>query len=152
MKYWDNMSKTVSEIQEDIIDEFTVLDGDREMANIYLMELGNKLDALPDQFRTDDYIVKGCQSKVWLHAEHEAGKVKFLADSDAVITKGLIAMLVRVLSNHSAKEIMEADLSFLDEIGVREHLSPNRSNGLNAMLKQMKYYAIAMHAKENPNG
>ena len=141
---------SIAEIASEVVEEFDYLE-DWMDKYTHLIEMARELEPLPEQYKDEDHIVRGCQSKVWLHAEQEAGKVKFLADSDAVITKGLIAMLVRVLSDHSAKEIMEADLSFLDKIGVREHLSPNRSNGLNAMLKQMKYYAIAMHAKENPN-
>ncbi|MEM6802387.1 MAG: SufE family protein [Bacteroidota bacterium] len=142
---------SIAEIASEVVEEFDYLE-DWMDKYTHLIEMARELDPMPKTYKDEDHIVRGCQSKVWLHAEQEAGKVKFLADSDAVITKGLIAMLVRILSNHSAKEIMEADLSFLDKIGVREHLSPNRSNGLNAMLKQMKYYAIAMHAKENPAG
>ena len=142
---------SIAELSEELVEEFEFLE-DWMDKYTHLIEMAKELDPLPEEYRDEDHIVRGCQSKVWLHAQQEEDKVKFLADSDAIITKGLIAMLVRVLSNHSAKEIMEADLSFLDKIGVREHLSPNRSNGLNAMLKQMKYYAIAMHAKENQNG
>ena len=142
---------SIAELSEELVEEFDFLE-DWMDKYTHLIEMAKELDPLPEEYKDEDHIVRGCQSKVWLHAQQEKDKVKFLADSDAIITKGLIAMLVRVLSNHSAKEIMEADLSFLDKIGVREHLSPNRSNGLNAMLKQMKYYAIAMHAKENQNG
>ncbi|MDW3651528.1 MAG: SufE family protein [Bacteroidia bacterium] len=142
---------SIAELSEELVEEFDFLE-DWMDKYTHLIELGRELEPMPDEYKDEEHIVRGCQSKVWLHAEQEGSKVKFLADSDAIITKGLIAMLVKVLSNHSAKEIMDADLSFLDRIGVREHLSPNRSNGLNAMLKQMKYYAIAMHAKENQNG
>lgn len=142
---------SIAELSEELVEEFDFLE-DWMDKYTHLIEMGRELEPMPDEYKDEEHIVRGCQSKVWLHAEQEGSKVKFLADSDAIITKGLIAMLVKVLSNHSAKEIMDADLSFLDKIGVREHLSPNRSNGLNAMLKQMKYYAIAMHAKENQNG
>ncbi|MEL6251450.1 MAG: SufE family protein [Bacteroidota bacterium] len=142
---------SIAELSEELVEEFEFLE-DWMDKYTHLIEMAKELDPLPEVYKDEDHIVRGCQSKVWLHAQQDEDKVKFLADSDAIITKGLIAMLVRVLSNHSAKEIMDADLSFLDKIGVREHLSPNRSNGLNAMLKQMKYYAIAMHAKENQQG
>lgn len=142
---------SIKELSDELVEEFEYLD-DWMDKYTHLIELGRELETMPEEYKNEDHIVRGCQSQVWLHAKQSGSKVKFLADSDAVITKGLIAMLVRVLSNHSAKEIMEADLSFLDKIGVREHLSPNRSNGLNAMLKQMKYYAIAMHAQQSQNG
>jgi len=139
---------SIKELSEELVEEFEYLE-DWMDKYTHLIELGRELEPLPEKYKNEDHIVRGCQSQVWLHAEQNQGLVKFIADSDAVITKGLIAMLIRVFSNHSPKEIMDADMSFLDKIGVREHLSPNRSNGLNAMLKQMKYYAIAFQAQQS---
>ncbi len=115
----------------------------------YLIELGKSLPMIDAQLKTDDNIIKGCQSKVWLHGELNNGKVVFTADSDAIITKGIIALMVRVLSNHTPAEIMAADMDFIDQIGLKEHLSPTRANGLLAMIKQMKFYALAFQSKLN---
>mgnify|MGYP001803519792 CR=1 FL=1 len=114
----------------------------------YIIEMGQSLEGIPQEDKTPDNIVKGCVSQVWLTADYDDGKIDFHADSDAVITKGLIAMLIRVISGHSPKEIVEADLAFIDEVGIRQHLSPNRSNGLTSMVKKMKMYAMAYAAKE----
>jgi cysteine desulfuration protein SufE len=109
----------------------------------YIIELGKSLPLIDDQYKTDDNIIKGCQSKVWVHAEMRDDKVVFTADSDAIITKGIIAILIRVFSNQTPQAIIEADTAFIDEIGLKEHLSPTRANGLVSMIKQIKMYAIA---------
>jgi cysteine desulfuration protein SufE len=136
------MSVTIKDIQNDIIEEFSLFD-DWEERYQYMIDLGKTLPLINDQYKTDDNIIKGCQSKVWVHAELKDGKVLFTADSDAIITKGIIAILIRVFSNQSPKEIIEANTDFIDEIGLKEHLSPTRANGLVSMIKQLKMYAIA---------
>jgi cysteine desulfuration protein SufE len=138
----------IAEIAEDIKDEFDMFD---EWMDKYehIISMGKELPIIEDKYRTEDYLVKGCQSQVWLSSEVVDGKIVFKADSDAVITKGIIALLVRVLSNHPASDIANADLGFIDKIGLKEHLSPNRSNGLVSMLKQMKMYAVAHLAQNN---
>lgn len=133
---------TVTEIQNDIIDEFDMFD-DWMQRYEYMIELGKTLPLIDDQYKTDDNLIKGCQSKVWLHAELLDNKVVFTADSDAIITKGVIAILVRVFSNQSPQDIIDAETNFIDKIGLKEHLSPTRANGLVSMIKQMKLYAIA---------
>ena len=132
----------IKEIQEEIIDEFSMID-DWMQRYEYMIELGKSLPLIDEQYKTDDNIIKGCQSKVWVHAELEDDKLIFTADSDAIITKGIIALLIRVFSNQKPKDIMEADTQFIDEIGLKEHLSPTRANGLVSMIKQMKLYAVA---------
>ena len=134
--------ESINQIQDAIIEEFSFF-GDWLEKYEYIIELGKDLPLIDEQYKTEDYLVRGCQSKVWLHANLEDGKVVFKADSDAVITKGIIALLIRVLSDHSPQEILDADLYFLDKIGLKEHLSPTRANGLVSMLKQMKLYALA---------
>lgn len=114
----------------------------------YLIELGKSLPLIDEQYKTEDHIIKGCQSRVWLNAEMEGDKVKYTADSDAILTKGLIALMIRSLSEQKPEDIANADMSFIDEIGLKEHLSPTRANGLLAMIKQMKYYALAMQASQ----
>lgn len=136
----------IKEIQEDIIGEFQMFDDWMERYE-YLIDLGKSLPLINEEYRTDDNIIKGCQSRVWLHAEGNKEKVQFTADSDAILTKGLIALLIRVLDGQGAEEISAADLYFLDQIGLKEHLSPTRANGLLSMVKQMKFYALAMQAK-----
>ncbi len=139
---------TINEIQDEIIDEFSLF-GDWMEKYEYLIELGKSLPLIDEQYKTDDHLVRGCQSRVWLHARlGDDGKVYFTADSDAVITKGIIALLIRVLSGHTPREILEADLYFIDRIGLKEHLSPTRSNGLVSMLKQMKMYALAFQQQQ----
>ena len=133
---------TIKDIQNEIIDEFSMFD-DWMQRYEYMIELGKSLPLIDDQYKTDDNIIKGCQSKVWVHAEMIDGKVVFTADSDAIITKGIIAILIRVFSNQTPKDIIEADTAFIDEIGLKEHLSPTRANGLVSMIKQIKMYAIA---------
>ncbi len=136
----------ISEIQEDIIAEFGMFD-DWMQRYEYLIDLGKSLPLIGDHYKVDDNIIKGCQSRVWLHAEGDRNEVRFTADSDAILTKGLIALLVRVFDGQKAEEISAADLHFLDEIGLKEHLSPTRANGLLSMVKQMKFYALALQAK-----
>ena len=140
------MAKPIPEIEAEIVEEFSLFDDWMDKYQ-YIIEMGQNLPPLPEADKVEDNIVHGCQSRVWLKAEPQAEAVCYAADSDAIITKGLIAMLMRVLSDHKPEEIMQAELKFVDQIGIREHLSPTRSNGLNAMIKQMKYYAIAMQAK-----
>lgn len=137
------MSESIKEKQEELIEEFEMFE-DWTQRYEYIIELGKDLPLIHEQYKTDDYKIKGCQSQVWLHADYTDGKIHFTADSDAIITKGIIALMVRVLSGHSPEEINAADMGFIDKIGLKEHLSPTRSNGLLAMIKQMKYYAIAL--------
>jgi cysteine desulfuration protein SufE len=115
----------------------------------YMIDLGKTLPLIDEQFKTNEHIIKGCQSKVWVHAEMNNGKVEFTADSDAIITKGIIAILIRVYSNQSPKAIIEANTDFIDKIGLKEHLSPTRANGLVSMIKQLKMYAIAYQTQLN---
>lgn len=138
---------TINSIQNEIIEEFSVFSEWLEKYE-YLIELGKDLPLIDDKFKKDEYLIKGCQSKVWLHAELIDGKIKFTADSDAIITKGIIGLVIRVFSDHTPEEIIDTDLYFIDKIGLQEHLSPTRSNGLLAMLKQIKMYALAFQAKQ----
>lgn len=142
------MAETIKDIQNDIIDEFALFD-DWMQRYEYMIDLGKSLPLIDDQYKTDDHIIKGCQSKVWVHAEMKEDKVIFTADSDAIITKGIIAILIRVFSNQSPKDIIDADTGFIDEIGLKEHLSPTRANGLVSMIKQLKMYAIAYQTQLN---
>ncbi|MBA3899999.1 MAG: SufE family protein [Bacteroidetes bacterium] len=132
---------TIKEIQEEIIEEFSFF-GDWMEKYEHIIELGKSLPLIKPELKSEDKLIKGCQSQVWLHSELKEGKVVYTADSDAIITKGLIALMVRVLSNHKPEEIMNADLYFIDKINLKEHLSPTRSNGLLSMVKQMKMDAI----------
>ncbi|MGC9470866.1 MAG: SufE family protein [Bacteroidales bacterium] len=141
-------TKPIRQVQEEIVDEFSVFDNWMDKYN-YLIELSRDLPAIDARYKTNEHLIKGCQSKVWLRAEWNNGKILFTADSDAIITRGLIALLIRVFSNRTPEEIIEADLEFIDRIGLRENLSPTRSNGLLAMLKQMKLYAVAYEAAKN---
>jgi cysteine desulfuration protein SufE len=143
--------KSIKEVQEEIVNEFTVFDDWMDRYN-YLIELSNELPIIDSKLKTNDYVIRGCQSKVWLNAEYNEGKIIFSADSDAIITKGIISLLIRVLSDRTPKEIMDADLEFIEAIGLRQNLSPTRANGLLAMIKQMKLFAIAYDAKEKNNG
>ncbi|MGV3461717.1 MAG: SufE family protein [Flavobacterium sp.] len=138
---------TIKEIQEEIIDEFSMFE-DWEERYQYVIDLGKTLPLIDGQYKTEENIIKGCQSKVWLHGEQQDGKVVFTADSDAILTKGIIAILIRVFSNQSPTAILEADTAFIDEIGLKEHLSPTRANGLVSMIKQIKMYALAFSAKQ----
>ena len=128
--------------QAEIVSEFALFD-DWMQRYEYMIELGKSLPLIAPEYKTDDHIIKGCQSKVWVHAELEDNKIVFTADSDAIITKGIIAILIRVFSNQHPKDILAANTTFIDEIGLKEHLSPTRANGLVSMIKQLKMYAIA---------
>ncbi len=134
---------TINQIQDEIIDDFSEID-DWMDRYAYIIDLGNQLPPIEEKFKTPQYLIEGCQSRVWINAElTEDGKVVFEADSDAIIVKGIIALLIKVLGNQPPQAILDADLYFIDEIGLSEHLSPTRSNGLLAMVKQMKVYALA---------
>jgi cysteine desulfuration protein SufE len=137
---------TINEAQDEITEEFEMLNDWMERYE-HIIQLGKDLPLIDDRYRKEENLIKGCQSKVWLHSEYKDGKIFFTADSDALITKGLVSMVIRVLSAHTPKEIADADLYFVDKIGLRSHLSPTRSNGLLSMLKQMKMYAVAYQAK-----
>lgn len=137
---------TIQEIQEEIVDEFSMFD-DWMQRYEYIIELGKSLPLIDEQYKTEENIIKGCQSKVWVHAEQQENKVVFTADSDAILTKGIIAILIRTFSNQTPKQILDADTNFIDEIGLKEHLSPTRANGLVSMIKQIKMYALAFEAK-----
>ena len=134
--------------QEEIIEEFGLLDGDLEMSINYLIELGDQLAPFPKNNKNDDFIVKGCQSKVWLFAQEEDQRVIYHADSNTVVTKGLVSLLVRVLSGHRAEEILNEDIYFPDKIGMGRFIGSQRSNGFSAMIKQMKLYALAINIKD----
>ena len=134
--------------QEEIIEEFGLLDGDLEMSIDYLIELGDQLAPFPKNNKNDDFIVKGCQSKVWLFAQEEDQRVIFHADSNTVVTKGLVSLLVRVLSGHRAEDILNEDIYFPDKIGMGRFIGSQRSNGFSAMIKQMKLYALAINIKD----
>ncbi len=138
---------TINEIQDEIIDEFSGLTDWMDKYS-YIIEMGNALPPLDEKYKTPDNLIDGCQSRVWVNATYDGGVIRFDADSDAIIVKGIISMLVRVLSGQTPSAILDADLYFIDEIGLKEHLSPTRSNGLLAMVKQIKMYALAYKAKE----
>lgn len=137
---------TIKEIQTEIVDEFSMFD-DWMQRYEYIIELGKSLPLIDEKFKTDENIIKGCQSKVWLQGEENEGNIIFTADSDAILTKGIIAILIRVFSNQKPSAILEANTDFIDEIGLKEHLSPTRANGLVSMIKQIKMYALAFEAK-----
>ncbi len=138
---------TINQLQDEIIDEFVDIE-DWMDRYAYIIDLGNALPAIDEKYKTPQYIIEGCQSRVWLNAElNDEEKIIYTADSDAIIVKGIISLLIKVLSNHTPQEILDADLYFIDKIGLSEHLSPTRSNGLVAMVKQMKVYAFAFNAK-----
>ncbi len=132
----------IQKIQKEIVDEFAMFE-DWMQRYEYMIELGKSLPLIDEQYKTDDNIIKGCQSKVWVHAELAADKLVFTADSDAIITKGIIAILIRAFSNQKPADIIEANTDFIDEIGLKEHLSLTRANGLVSMIKQLKLYAVA---------
>lgn len=143
---------TINEIQDELIDEFNDID-DWMDRYAYIIDMGNALDPMPEEYKTTQYLIEGCQSRAWLHADlDQEGKVVFNADSDAIIVKGIISMLLRVLSGHTPAEIADAELYFVDKIGLAENLSPTRSNGLAALVKQMKLYALAYKAKLEAEG
>lgn len=138
---------SIAQREDELINEFSLFE-DWMAKYEYIIELGADLPLISDAYKHEQYLVKGCQSQVWLHSEMQDGKVVFTADSDAVITKGIIALLVRVLSNSTPQEIINASLNFVTQLGLKEHLSPNRSNGLVAMIKQMKLDAVAYQAQQ----
>ena len=137
---------TIKEIQDEIVDEFSMFD-DWMQRYEYIIELGKTLPLIDEKFKTEENIIKGCQSKVWLQGEEQNGKIAFTADSDAILTKGIIAILIRTFSNQKPADILKANTDFIDEIGLKEHLSPTRANGLVSMIKQIKMYALAFEAK-----
>ena len=137
----------IKEIQEEIVDEFSMFD-DWLQRYEYIIDLGKKLPLIREEFKTDDNIIKGCQSKVWLKGEQNEDKIVFTADSDAILTKGIIAILIRVFSGQKSSDILNADMDFIDEIGLKEHLSPTRANGLVSRIKNIKMYALAFDAKK----
>lgn len=139
---------TIEALQNELIDEFSMFD-DWMQRYEYMIELGKSLPLIDQNLKTDDKLIKGCQSKVWLHSEMKDGKIIFTADSDAIITKGIIAVLVRVFSDQKPQAILDANTDFIDEIGLKEHLSPTRANGLVSMIKQMKMYALAYQTQLN---
>jgi cysteine desulfuration protein SufE len=137
---------TIQEIQDQIVDEFSMFE-DWMQRYEYIIDLGKSLPLIDEQFKTEDNIIKGCQSKVWVHAEQQGEKVVFTSDSDAILTKGIIAILIRAFSNQKASDILEANTDFIDKIGLKEHLSPTRANGLVSMVKKIKMYALAFNSK-----
>lgn len=139
---------SIQEIQNEVIAEFSFFD-DWLQRYEYMIELGKSLPMIDASRKTDDFIIKGCQSKVWLYADYQDNKVQYTADSDAIITKGIIALLIRVFSNQTPEDILNADLSFIEKIGLKEHLSPTRANGLVSMIEQMKRYALVFQLKNN---
>ncbi|NRT14384.1 cysteine desulfuration protein SufE [Flavobacterium sp. 28A] len=137
----------IKDIQEEIVDEFSMFD-DWMQRYEYIIDLGKNLPLIKEEFKSEENLIKGCQSKVWLQGEQNDGMVVFTADSDAILTKGIIAILIRVFSNQKAEDIIAADMNFIDEIGLKEHLSPTRANGLVSMIKNIKMYALAFNAKK----
>jgi len=137
---------SIQETEKEITEEFEIFD-DWMGKYEHIIELGKSLPLIEERYKTEDKLIKGCQSRVWLHSEYQNGKIIFTADSDAIITKGLVALIIRVLSNHSSDEIINFDLGFIEKIGLMQHLSPTRSNGLLSMIKQMKLDAIAYKSK-----
>ena len=137
---------TINEVQDEVIEEFSAFDDWMDKYAL-LIDMGNALQPLDEKYKTESNLIEGCQSRVWLQADYTDGKIVFQGESDAVIVKGIVSLLIRVLSNHTPKEILDADLYFIEKIGLKEHLSPTRSNGLVAILKQMKIYALAFSEK-----
>lgn len=140
--------KTIDEIQDEIIDEFSVFDDWMDKYAL-LIDLGNSLPPIEEKYKTNENLIEGCQSRVWLQADYRDGRIWFEAESDAIIVKGIVSLLVRVLSGRTPDEILNVNLYFIDRIGLTEHLSPTRSNGLLAMVKQMRMYALAFKVKNN---
>ena len=138
----------IETIQADLVDEFSMFDDWMERYE-HMIDLGKSLPLIAEEYKTDNHIIKGCQSKVWVHAQLEHDKLNFTADSDAIITKGIIAILIRAFSNQHPKDILAANTTFIDEIGLKEHLSPTRANGLVSMIKQIKMYAVAFQTQLN---
>lgn len=142
---------TIQEIQKQIVTEFSYYDNWMDRYN-HLIEMGKNCPIIEEKYKTKSFLISGCQSRVWLHAAFKDGKIKFTADSDAVITKGIVNLLIQVFNNQPADDIIDADISFIDKIGLKEHLSPTRSNGLMSMIKQMKLYALAFKTKAQTEG
>lgn len=138
---------TINELQDNVIEEFSAFDDWMDKYAL-LIDLGNSLPPLEDKYKTESNLIEGCQSRVWLQADYENGKILFKGESDAVIVKGIVSLLINVLSDHTPEEILNTDLYFIEKIGLKEHLSPTRSNGLVAMVKQMRMYALAFKTKE----
>ena len=138
---------TINELQDNIIEEFSVFDDWMDKYAL-LIDLGNSLPPLDEKYKTESNLSEGCQSRVWLQADYADGKIIFQGESDAVIVKGIVSLLIQILSGHTPQEILDADLYFIEKVGLKEHLSPTRSNGLVAMVKQMRLYAMAFRAKE----
>lgn len=138
---------TINELQDNVVEEFSAFDDWMDKYAL-LIDMGNNLPALDEKFKTESNLIEGCQSRVWLQADYVDGNIIFQGDSDAVIVKGIVSLLIQVLSGHTPQEILDADLYFIEQIGLKEHLSPTRSNGLVAMVKQMRLYAVAFRAKE----
>ena len=141
------VSKTIDQVQEEIIEEFALLDSDKEMTVLYIMELGQRMDEMPEQDRTEENVVKGCQSKVWLTARLDNDRVYFSADSNTAITKGLVSLLTRIFNGQTPNDILKAELHFMHKIGMDRFIGTQRSNGFAAMIKQMKLYALAFKTK-----
>ena len=141
---------TINELQDNVIEEFSAFDDWMDKYAL-LIDLGNSLSPLDEKYKTENNLIEGCHSRVWLQADYKNGKIIFQGDSDAVIVKGIVSLLISVLSDHTPQEILDADLYFIERIGLKEHLSPTRSNGLVAMVKQMHLYAVAFRAKEKEN-
>lgn len=138
---------TINELQDEIVEEFSAFDDWMDKYQL-LIDLGNEQEPLDERYKTEQNLIDGCQSRVWLQADYRDGLIEFQAESDALIVKGIIALLIRVLNRHTPQEILDAELYFIDRIGLHEHLSPTRSNGLLAMIKRIKAYAVAFQAKE----
>lgn len=138
---------TINELQDNVIEEFSAFDDWMDKYAL-LIDLGNSLPPLEDKYKTESNLIEGCQSRVWLQADYEEGKIIFKGESDAVIVKGIVSLLINVLTGHTPQEILDTDLYFIEQIGLKEHLSPTRSNGLVAMVKQMRMYALAYKTKE----
>ncbi len=138
---------TIDQIQDEVVEEFSAFDDWMDKYAL-LIELGNSLPPLDERYKTESNLIEGCQSRVWLHADYDDGRVCFQAESDAVIVKGIVSLLIKVLSGHTPQEILDAHLYFIEQIGLTEHLSPTRSNGLLAMVKQMRLYAMVFKARE----
>lgn len=137
---------TINEVQDTVVDEFSMFEDWMDKYNL-LIDIGKNLPVIDPKFKTRDFLIEGCQSKVWLHPDYDGKKISFTADSDAIITRGIVALLIKVLSERTPKEIISADLYFIDKIGLRQNLSPTRSNGLLSMVRQIKLYALAYDAK-----
>ena len=137
---------TINEVQDTVVDEFSMFEDWMDKYNL-LIDIGKNLPVIDPKYKTKDFLIEGCQSKVWLHPDYDGNEISFTADSDAIITRGIVALLIKVLSGRTPQEIISADLYFIDKIGLRQNLSPTRSNGLLSMVRQIKLYALAYDAK-----